>query len=325
MTRKNALAGLWWGGGKGIMVHDPELDKSDPEIRATLYREYGTFITSLRGCYVTAEDAGTKEADMAHIYSQTRFTTCIHPNVGGSGNPGIPTAHGVVCGIVAALEFLDQEDIRQKTVAVQGLGNVGLRTVRHLLNGGVKSVVACDADPERVEQAKQECAGSDFEAVSVRPESLDFLATECDVLVPCATGGILNPRTIPEIRAAVVCGAANNQLEDSSRDDRLLYERGITYIPDFLTNRMGIVNCANEQYGYVHDDPMIERHLSTDWEYSIHQTVMRVLKQSQSAKRPPGSVALSLADELALEPHPIFGHRGKRIIESLVESEWHNT
>lgn len=325
MTRKNALAGLWWGGGKGVMVHDPGLDKNDPEIRATLYREYGAFMSSLRGCYVTAEDAGTQEADMAHIYSQTRFTTCIHPDTGGSGNPGIPTARGVMCGITAALKFLDQGDIRKKTVAVQGLGNVGMRTARNLIDGGAKRVIACDVDPERVEKARQEFAGSEFEALSVGPDSTDFLATECDVLVPCATGGMLNPVTIPQIQATLVCGAANNQLEDSGRDDRLLFERGITYIPDFLTNRMGIVNCANEQYGYVNDDPMIERHLSVDWEFSIHQTVLRVLKQSRRTGQPPGAVALTLADELALMPHPIHGHRGVRIIRSLVENQWHNS
>ena len=145
------------------------------------------------------------------------------------------------------------------------------------------------------------------------------------VNAPLTTGGILNSQTIPDIRATLVCGAANNQLEDSDRDDRLLYERGIIYIPDFLTNRMGIVHCANEQYGYVNDDPLVERHLSTDWEHSIHQTVFHVLEQSRKTHQPPGSVALALADELALKPHPINGHRGVRIIQSLVENQWHSS
>jgi len=103
MTRKNALAGLWWGGGKGVMARNLELDNEDEDIRAYLYREYGEFISSLRGCYVTAEDVGTSVKDMSDVFSGTRFTTCIPSVLGGSGNPSVPTARGVVCGMEAAL------------------------------------------------------------------------------------------------------------------------------------------------------------------------------------------------------------------------------
>jgi len=92
MTRKNALANLWWGGGKGIMVHNPEYDKSDAKIREAIYKDYGRFITSINGCYITAEDVGTCEEDMGNIFTQTRFTTCIPASVGGSGNPSSATA-----------------------------------------------------------------------------------------------------------------------------------------------------------------------------------------------------------------------------------------
>ncbi|MEZ4384574.1 MAG: Glu/Leu/Phe/Val dehydrogenase dimerization domain-containing protein, partial [Nannocystaceae bacterium] len=87
MTRKNALAGIWWGGGKGIIARDPEAPFRDPAYRRTLYREYGSFCCSLRGCYLTAEDAGTGPADMAEVFATNRFVTCIPPEVGGSGNP----------------------------------------------------------------------------------------------------------------------------------------------------------------------------------------------------------------------------------------------
>ncbi len=123
--------------------------------------------------------------------------------------------------------------------------------------------------------------------------------------------------------AKIVCGAANNQLEDSERDDRLLQKHDICYVPDFLTNRMGIVNCANEQYGYMNDDPFFEKHLSTDWEYSVYQTTLRVLGESRKTGDPPAQVAIRQADELSLQPHPIFGHRGKQIIDSLVADRWH--
>jgi len=97
---------------------------------------------------------------------------------------------------------------------------------------------------------------------------------------------------------------------------------GILYVPDFLTNRMGIVNCANEQYGFITEDPFFEKHLSREWEYSIHNTTLRILKESRETGDPPAKVAIRIADELSLQPHPIFGHRGKQIIDSLIAHRW---
>lgn len=344
MTRKNALAELWWGGGKGVMARNPEVPRDDPAARADLYREYGEFMTSLRGCYVTAEDVGTNVTDMAHVFETTRFTTCIPPSLGGSGNPSVPTARGVVCGMEAALAFLedgsaeegrgakegrDVEECRGasvlagKTIAVQGLGNVARPLVGYLLDRGVARVVAWDIDEGHVEEARRAHAGRPLEARVVAAGDRSVFETPCDVFAPCATGAILNPATIPLLRARVVCGAANNQLEDSARDDQALLGRGITYVPDFLTNRMGIVTCANEDAGYVTDDPLIESHLDAACPSSIQQTTRRVLERSRATGTPPSRVAEEMADELSLVPHPVFGHRGIAILRSLVEGGWH--
>ena len=94
MGRKCALAGLWWGGGKGLIARQPGDAWRDTRYREQLYADYARFFTSLRGCYVTAEDAGTTPADMAVIHRHTRFATCIPPEVGGSGNPSAMTAAG---------------------------------------------------------------------------------------------------------------------------------------------------------------------------------------------------------------------------------------
>ena len=323
MTRKNALAGLWWGGGKGVMAHNPGVDKYDPDIRASLYREYGELMTSIRGCYVTAEDVGTNVTDMANIFSQTRFTTCIPHNLGGSGNPSIPTARGVICGMEAALKFIGNETLEGKTVAVQGMGNVGSPLIGFLFEKNVKKVIACDVNPDIVKKAKDEFTGKNLQANTVERDDNSIFSAECDILAPCATGAVLNPQTIPQLKAKIICGAANNQLEDSERDDRLLYEKGIIYVPDFLTNRMGIVTCANEQDGYVNNDPFIERHLTKDWEYSVYQTGLRVLKESKETATPPSKVAIRMADKLSLENHPVTGHRGRQIIDSLAADRWH--
>jgi hypothetical protein len=85
---------------------------------------------------------------------------------------------------------------------------------------------------------------------------------------------------------------------------------------------MGIVNCANEQYGFVQEDPYFERHLGRSWGHSIHLTALEVLERSKREERPTSEVANSLADELAEQPHPVFGHRGRQIIDTLVKEDW---
>jgi glutamate dehydrogenase/leucine dehydrogenase len=296
---------------------------SIPRLPKYLYREYGLFISSLKGCYVTAEDVGTTVADIAGVFSRTRFTTCIPEEWGGSGNPSIPTARGVVSAMEAALEFLGMGELKGKTVAVQGMGNVGGPLIRFLFDKGVARIVACDIDPRRAEALRQASAGLDLDVRAVPCGDDSIFREECDVFSPNATGAVLNPRTIPLLKAKIVCGAANNQLEDPKRDDTALFDRGVVYVPDFLANRMGIVNAANEQYGYITGDPLFERHLSRDWEHSVFRTTLRVLEESKTTGVPTGQIALRLAEKLSLEPHPVFGHRGWQIIESLVRGRWH--
>ncbi len=322
MTRKNALAGLWWGGGKGVMARDPGVDARDAAVRASLYREYGELMTALRGCYVTAEDVGTSVEDMAHVFATTRFTTCIPPALGGSGNPSVPTARGVIAGMEAALEHAGTPGLAGRSVAVQGTGHVGEPLIRFLLERGVERIEAADVDPAVVDRVRADVADPRLVARAVPFGDDSILAAACDILAPCATGAVLNPRTIPTIRARVVCGAANNQLEDPERDDRALHARGVLYVPDFLTNRMGIVTCADEQAGYVPDDPILERHLAPDGKDSIRRTVLEVLATSRSSGEPPSSVATAIADRRSLELHPVFGHRGAAIVRGLVADRW---
>ena len=321
MTRKNALAGLWWGGGKGVMVRDPSAAPEDPAARAALYREYGALMTALRGCYVTAEDVGTSVSDMANVFAATRFSTCIPPELGGSGNPSGPTARGVVCGIEAALDVLEQGGVAGKTIAVQGMGHVGEPLIELLLEAGAARVLACDIDARRVAELAQRFAGRPLQARTVTEGDTAFSSVPCDVLSPCATGGTLNARTIPTLRARIVCGAANNQLEDPS-DGRRLHERGIVYVPDFLTNRMGIVTCADEQAGYVPNDERIERHLGRTWEHSIFAMARTVLRRARELDEPSSDIATAMADELSEELHPLYGHRGRQIIDGLLADRW---
>jgi glutamate dehydrogenase/leucine dehydrogenase len=324
MTHKNALAGLWWGGGKGVMAQSTG-SAADPAARRRIYEEYGEFMTSLQGCYVTAEDVGSSVEDMAAVFSTTRFTTCIPPSLGGSGNPSVPTARGVLRGMEAALAHSGRGGLAGKSVVLQGLGHVGEPLVGFLRERGVARVIGSDIDPSRREALLEKfppAAGWELGVRIVERGDLSILAEPADVLAPCATGGVLNPRTIPTIAAPIVCGAANNQLEDPERDDLLLAERSILYLPDFLVNRMGIVNCADEQYGYVEPDPRIEAHLGDEWDNSVYNLSLQVLDEARKTGKTPARIALALAEERSFELHPVWGHRGEMIIRSLIRNAW---
>jgi glutamate dehydrogenase/leucine dehydrogenase len=132
----------------------------------------------------------------------------------------------------------------------------------------------------------------------------------------------LNPETIPRIHAQIVCGAANNQLLDEERDGRMLHERGVLYVPDYLANRMGIVNCANEQYGSIENDPALLRHYDRSWEGSVYNVTRRVLELARSQGTTTTHAANRLADDLAREPHPIFGARTGAILRALSDTGW---
>jgi glutamate dehydrogenase/leucine dehydrogenase len=322
MTYKNALAGLWWGGGKGLIAPGGDDGWEDPGFRRRLYREYGAFVGSLRGCYVTAEDAGTSPLDIAEVSHTTRFLTCTPPERGGSGNPSRMTAAGVVCAMEAALHFLGVESLADKKIVLQGTGNVGNEMITLLLHHGVRQIVASEICEERRAALLDNFSGHPVEIRPTRPGEEDILAEPCDVLSPCALGGVLGPKTIPSIQAKIVCGAANNQLVDERRDALALKERGITYVPDFLANRMGIVACSNEQYGSVNGDPMVLRHLGRSWRGGIYLTTSKVLELARKPSVTPVSAAIRLAEDLSRQPHPIWGHRARQIVESLVADRW---
>lgn len=320
MGQKCALAGLWWGGGKGVIARRTGEDHRDAAVRARVYRDYGRFMSGLRGCYVTAEDVGTTPTDMAAVFTTTRYTTCIPPEFGGSGNPSVLTPRGVVIAMEAALEHLALGPIEGKTVAMQGLGNVSYYMVGELVARKVSRIVGVDIDLAAVQAVQEQWPSVD--ARVVEPGDLSVFAERCDVLAPNAVGATLNPSTIPMIQAPVVCGAANNQLEESPRDARALQERGVLYVPDFLANRMGIVNCANEQYGVFDGDTAVAAHLDRAAPHGVFKRCREVLDRAATSQRTPAEEAEALVDELSEQRHPIWGNRAREIIDHLVHGGW---
>ncbi|MCZ6783611.1 MAG: valine dehydrogenase [Proteobacteria bacterium] len=322
MSRKCALADLWWGGGKALISRLPGDGWRDTDVRRKIYAELGDFVSSLCGVYVTAEDVGTTPLDMVEVHRHTRFATCLPTEIGGSGNPSLMTARGVVCAMEGALDFLERGSLRGAKVVMEGAGNVGACMIDELLERGVREIVATEICEERTAALQDRYADRPVRVMRVEPGDHRILAEPCDVLAPNALGGVLGPKTVPDVQARVVCGAANNALSDETRDARLLAERGILFVPDFLANRMGIVACSNEQYGSVPGDPDLARHLGRDWPGSVYNRTREVLARARAEGTTPVAAANAMADRKSDELHPIFGDRARRIIEGLVSEGW---
>ncbi len=251
MTYKSALADLPLGGGKSVIIGDPRQHKSDALLRAM-----GRFLEQLGGLYIAAEDSGTSVRDLKVMGEVTTQVAGVQEKPGSlgmasSGDPSPATAYGVFVGIKAAVAHkLQRDDLRGVRVAVQGVGNVGLRLARHLREAGAELWVS-DIYPEQVKRAVEELGAHPV-------SSAEIIDLEVDVFAPCALGAVINDQSLERLRAAVVAGAANNQLAEE-RHGQALLERGILYAPDFAINAGGIIDVCYERIG--HDAARVQAHI----------------------------------------------------------------
>lgn len=277
MTYKNAAAGLNLGGGKTVIIGDPHKDKNEE-----MFRALGRFIQGLNGRYITAEDVGTTVADMDIIHEETDFVTGISPAFGSSGNPSPVTAYGCYVGMkAAAKEAFGSDSLEGLTIAVQGAGNVAYHLCKYLHEERARLIVT-DIHKEPVQRIVQE-----FGAEAVDPN--DIYSVEADIFSPCALGAILNDETIPQLKAKVIAGSANNQLKEAKHGD-MLYEMGIVYAPDYVINAGGVINVADELYGY-------NRERALKKVEQIYQNIEKVFEISKRDGIPTYIAADRMAEE----------------------------
>lgn len=274
MTYKNSAAGLNLGGGKAVIIGDPEKIKSEE-----LFRSFGRFIEGLGGRYITAEDMNTSTKDMAYINDETDFVAGLE---GKSGNPSPVTALGVFRGILGAVnEVYGSDDLNGKVVAVQGLGAVGHDVCRLLHEAGAKLYVT-DIKKDSIERAVTE-----FGAIAVAPD--EIYKVECDIFAPCAMGAIINDFTIEQLKCKIVAGSANNQLAEKKHGDMLM-EKDILYVPDYVINSGGVINVYEEIKGYNKERAMNRAS-------NIYYTVKKIIEISKRENIPTYQAADRMAEE----------------------------
>ncbi|QCX77581.1 Valine dehydrogenase [Streptomyces sp. YIM 121038] len=284
MSYKNAMAGLDHGGGKAVIIGDPDKIKSEELLLA-----YGRFVASLGGRYVTACDVGTYVADMDVVARESRWTTGRSPENGGAGDSSVLTAFGVFQGMRASAETLwGQPTLRGRKVGVAGVGKVGHILVEHLVEDGAEVVITdvrADSVRRITDKYPQVSSVADTEAL-IRTEGLDVYA-------PCALGGALNDDTVPVLTARVVCGAANNQLAHPGVEKDLA-DRGILYAPDYVVNAGGVIQVADELHGFDFDRCKAKAS-------KIYDTTLAIFARAKADGIPPAAAADRIAEQRIAE------------------------
>jgi leucine dehydrogenase len=285
MTYKAACAGLPLGGGKGVIM----LRDGPPQGRARrdVLLDFGETVDAVNGAYITAEDVGTSSRDMTVIAEATKHVSGLAQSRGGSGDPSPYTALGVQAAVLASCErAFGDTSLKGRTVAVVGLGSVGLRLAKLVARRGAKLVVS---DIDQRKRAEADKLGARWLA----PDKA--LTAEADVLAPCALGGVLNEDTVPRLQAPVIAGAANNQLAEDTIADRLA-QRGILWAPDFVANAGGIINISVELEGTGYDAKVARRRVQ-----EIGDT-LRAIYDAAAGGITPLTAAMELARQRLAEP-----------------------
>jgi valine dehydrogenase (NAD+) len=237
MTLKASAAGLDLGGGKAVMIDD-----GNDELRHARLEGAAHVIDGLKGAYVTAEDIGTTCADMDFMSQFTRFAVGRSVENGGGGDPSPVTAETVFQALLRGLtSATGSAELDGRRIGVVGLGKVGSVLAAKLSAGGAQ-ILAYDLDPLCGERFRAEFGGR------LAGSAEEVMAAPLDVLAPCAAGGMIDERIARSLDCRVVAGAANNPL-DTRATARILNERDILFVPDFLANCGGLIHVSLEWYG----------------------------------------------------------------------------
>jgi leucine dehydrogenase len=276
MSFKSAITGLNLGGGKAVIIGDAKTQKT-PE----LMLKFGEFVHSLGGKYITAEDVGMETSDMDLVRTVTPYVTGISEDKGGAGNPSPITAYGTFMGMKAAAKYAyGSDDLENRIVYVQGIGNVGEALVEHLSNEGAKVYIS-DINQARLEEVKDKYNVEIYGGKNIYAEKMDIYA-------PCALGATINDQTINQLQATVIAGAANNQLADENRHGLLLRNKGIVYAPDFLINAGGIINVYAELENYGKQEIIRKTE-------NIYTTTLEILTKAEAEDITTHQAALNIA------------------------------
>lgn len=277
MTYKSAIADSGLGGGKSVIIADPKKDKTK-----AMLESFGKAVEKLNGQYICAEDVGCTTDDVGIINGVTKYVVGLAHSK-SSGDPSPYTAWGTYRGIQSVLmKLFKNESVKGRRIAVQGIGAVGKRILEHLYWNGAELIIS-DIDPVKTTKLAYQ-----YGAKAVSPD--EILKVECDVLVPCALGGILNSKSVPTLKCKAIAGCANNQLLEDKDAERIA-ARGILYAPDFVINSGGLINvlCELDPHGYQSRSSLLKVN-------KIYDQLLTIYSIAENNKCTTHQAAVSFAD-----------------------------
>ncbi|NOZ55404.1 MAG: Glu/Leu/Phe/Val dehydrogenase [Calditrichaeota bacterium] len=264
MTWKTAVMDLPLGGGKGGVTCNPkEMSPSELErLSRAFIRQVGRIIGPEKD--VPAPDVYTTPQIMAWMmdefsalrgYNAPGVITGKPLPLGGSLGRVDATARGGMYVTREAAKVLGLKT-EGATVAIQGFGNAGQFAAtlsKELL--GMKVVAASDSrggvynpkgiDPHALVEHKQR-TGSVVDFPGTEPISNeDLLQLKVDLLVPAALENVITDQNADKIQAKIVCELANGPTTPEA--DKILHDRGVFVLPDFLANAGGVTVSYFEQ------------------------------------------------------------------------------
>jgi len=274
MSYKSAAAELPLGGGKGLIIGDPNRDKCKE-----LFCSYARAVNNLNGRFYTGKDMGVDEEDLTCMHNETDYV------IGGEtiGSPSPFTAYGVWKGIKAcAEEVYGSPGLEGKVIAVQGVGSVGEALCRHLAEEGA-SLIVSDLDRQRVKEIQEQLG-----AKAVDPD--DIYSQECDIFSPCAAGGVVNEETLPRLKCKIIAGAANN-IYKSKEMGKAIEEQRILYAPDYVINAGGLIFVEMRRRG-ITDKEEIKTEVAR-----IDGRLKELFRRVREERLLPGEIADIMAEE----------------------------
>jgi leucine dehydrogenase len=280
MTYKCALANVSYGGGKAVLMA-PRSARAAEKLKNEKYlAAYTRRMNLLDGHFFTGEDVGITKCDIK-ILARHSSSIIGRPSVGEL--PSHWAAVSVYESMRAALVTMyDNDSFKNRTVAIKGLGNVGLDLAKMLSRAGAY-IIGAEINQERVQRARKHVKGIHIVSSEVIHKQ------KADIFSPCALSGDLSKKTIPQVRTKIICGAANNQLA-TAEDGMRLFKYGIIYIPDYIANGGGLINVIDELHSGGYNRERVERNVAR-----VRTTVARLLAESKKQRRPPDQIA----DEIA--------------------------
>jgi leucine dehydrogenase len=275
MSYKAALAGLKYGGAKGVI-----LAPRNTANMGDIFKAYADKVNFFDGHFITGADVGVSQADVKLMQKHSKSF------VGVTVDPVKYTALGLLAGVRVALkEVFDTPGLSGRKFAIQGVGKIGSAFL-DLIYKEAGTIYIADVDFVQLKKIKRQ-----FPKVQVVTPT-EIYKQEVDVFAPCALSNALTPKTIAKLKAKIVAGGANNQLESASVGE-LLHKLGILYAPDYVINAGGLISVVDE---YEHKS--INRERLEKRVQNIGKTLHKIFAMSKKTGKATNLVADALAEKI---------------------------